>query len=68
MRLNCENLRKARKDSRTGLLGASWAGYSFVATIQVRGKKKHLGSFATAEEAHAAYLEAKRKLHEGCTI
>jgi len=24
--------------------------------------------FPTAEEAHAAYLEAKRRLHAGCTI
>jgi hypothetical protein len=33
----------------------------------IRGLK-HLGTFDTAEEAYAAYVEAKRSLHPGCTI
>ena len=28
----------------------------------------HLGYFATEQEAHAAYVVAKRQHHEGCTI
>lgn len=28
----------------------------------------HLGTFKTPEEARDAYLEAKRRLHEGCAI
>lgn len=34
----------------------------------IDGKLLHLGSFPTPEAAHAAYLEAKRELHEGCMI
>lgn len=30
----------------------------FIAQIMVRGVYRHLGMFATAEEAHAAYLKA----------
>lgn len=32
------------------------------------GKPIHLGCFDTAEEAHAAYIAAKRVLHGGCTV
>jgi hypothetical protein len=38
------------------------------AKIQVGGKTIHLGSFPTPNEAHDAYLTAKRTHHEGCTI
>jgi hypothetical protein len=38
------------------------------AEIKVKYKGIHLGIFDTPEEAHAAYLDAKRKLHDGCTI
>ena len=40
----------------------------FKARITVKGKEILLGRFDTAEEAHAAYLEAKRVHHPGCTI
>jgi len=40
----------------------------FRATIIFHKHKKHLGYFDTAEKAHEAYLEAKRELHEFCTI
>lgn len=35
------------------------------ACISVDGKFKQLGVFKTQEEAHAAYLDAKRKHHQG---
>jgi len=45
-------------------------GYSFhkregkyVAEIQVNCKRKHLGSFENPEDAHQAYVEAKKKYH-----
>lgn len=36
------------------------------AGIRVDGKRTTIGSFATKEEASAAYLRAKRKLHPKC--
>lgn len=68
--MNSQNLRSARKDNKCGMLGVNWhnAAKAWVAQISISGKKKHLGIFLTAEEAHQAYLSAKRKIHEGCTI
>lgn len=67
-KLNNENRRTASTKSRTGLLGAYPFKNRFVAFIGTNGKNKNLGYFDTAEEAHEAYLKAKRKIHEGCTI
>lgn len=65
---NQQNQRRARKDSITGLLGSSPLRGKFQATIKVNGKSRHLGLFITAEGASAAYIEAKRRLHPGCTL
>lgn len=40
----------------------------FSASIRIGGKSVHLGWFNSSEEAGAAYVEAKRKHHAGCTI
>lgn len=68
--VNAQNLRGARKDSSSGILGAHPRKGSspWASSIQVDGKMRHLGVFSTAEEAGAAYLAAKRKLHPGCTL
>jgi hypothetical protein len=67
--VNHENLRCARSDNAHGLLGVSPSkGKRWKTSITVNGKWQHLGTFKTPEEAHAAYLEAKRRLHVGCTI
>ncbi len=66
--VNHENLRSARSDSAHGFLGVSPFFGKWKARITVNGKFQHLGTFSTPEEAHAAYLEAKRRLHVGCTI
>lgn len=66
--VNLQNLRGARSDSATGLLGAWPCVGGFTAQINVNGKRLRLGTFSTAEQAHAAYLDAKRQHHAGCTI
>jgi HNH endonuclease/AP2 domain len=69
--VNTQNLLRARCDNRSGLLGATWHEKTQRWRAQIRVKKSnpiYLGSFRTAEEAHACYLAAKRELHEGCTI
>lgn len=66
--VNQQNQRRANADSKTGLLGASPRGPRFQAAITTQGDRRYLGLFDTAEEAHQAYLTAKRQLHAGCTI
>jgi hypothetical protein len=39
-----------------------------VASIRVLKKQIYLGTYDTPELAHAAYLDAKRKMHVGSTI
>lgn len=68
---NLENIHGPKSHNRsTGLLGAyhSPSLGRFVSRIQVKGKSKSLGSFGSAEDAHAAYLSAKRELHAGDTL
>lgn len=67
---NQQNQRRAQRGTRSGLLGASWCEreQKFTAQIKVRGVRHSLGQYNTAEEAHSAYVAAKRCLHEGCTI
>jgi hypothetical protein len=67
---NMENQREARADSCSGLMGVRLhhRGHCWEARIKVKGRSRRLGSFASAELAHAAYLAAKRVAHAGCTI
>ena len=66
---NTQNARHARRNNKTKMLGVIATPWkSFKAEIKVNGKNNYLGTFATAEEAHAAYLSAKRLLHPTCTI
>lgn len=68
--LNLENLRTPQKNSSSGLLGVHWSKQDgkWRAEIGSNRKKTHLGTFASPEMAHSAYLEAKRAMHKGCTI
>lgn len=66
--INCQNKRSALPTSKTGLLGVVKRGNRYQANIHANRKKKFLGSFDTPEEAHAAYVQAKRSMHEGCTL
>ena len=65
---NQQNQRRARSDSTTGLLGVSPEKNGFKARIRVDRKTRYLGHFGTPEQAHAAYLDAKRQLHPMGTL
>lgn len=67
--VNMQNIKRAPRNSSNGILGASPHGKSgFCARIRIQGKTRYLGTFGSAEEAHQAYLRAKRELHAGCTL
>jgi hypothetical protein len=70
--INHQNLRGPMASNRgSGILGVYPANKCvdrWQSRIRVNGKPVHLGTFATKEQAHAAYVTAKRKFHEGCTI
>jgi len=66
--MNLQNQRRAQRGTRSGLLGAYPNGRKWRAAIQTNGVYRTLGNFDTAEEAHAAYLAAKRTEHATCTI
>lgn len=71
-RVNQENRHRAGKNNKSGLLGVSPNGNRWSATINTSegGVRKHhyLGTFDTPEQAHQVYVDAKRRLHEGCTL
>lgn len=68
---NMQNHRSARSDSTAGLAGVSRRKRQknpWYAQIRLNGKKMYLGAFATKEDAHEAYLQAKRVVHPFCTV
>lgn len=52
---------KLSKRNTTGMKGVSRFRSGYIARIQVNRIAKHLGVFATVEEAHAAYMDAAVK-------
>lgn len=46
--------------SKSGYIGVSSQGDKFIASISIDGKSKRLGTFDTAKEAGAAYMEAAK--------
>jgi len=65
---NMQNERRARFNSKTGVLGVTLCHGKPQASLYANGTKRYLGQFRTVSEAHQAYLTAKRQLHSGCTI
>ena len=65
---NQENIRRPTSRNRLGVLGVSKNKDRYSASIKTHGAVRHLGSYKTAEDAHEAYLQAKRSLHAGCTL
>jgi hypothetical protein len=69
-KINAQNVRVAGSHNVSGWLGVgSQKGTGkFTAQVSVGRRTIYLGTFETAQEAQDAYFEAKRKLHEGCTL
>lgn len=67
---NNQNRLKPQRNNTSGFLGVGWNKQNkrWKAQITVDNQTKHLGHYDTPEEAHEAYLAAKRKYHKGCTI
>lgn len=68
---NMQNIRVAQRNNKIKLLGVTHSHNRvnpFRATICLNRKCRHLGYFATKEEAHSAYLKAKSELHPFSTI
>lgn len=63
---NGQNLRNAMGHNKSGLLGAHFdsASKRWRAVIYKNGRRYDLGSFDDNESAHAAYMEAKKAIHE----
>lgn len=65
---NAQNQRLPSKNNTSGYLGVSMNGKSYIAQITVNGKGVLIGRYKYAKNASKAYINAKRKLHQTCTI
>lgn len=66
--VNLQNVRRKRVDSLNSYAGIYRKGKKFGAHIYLNRVRINLGLFLTEVDAYAAYLKAKRELHEGCSI
>ena len=70
--VNQQNLKRAKSHNPHKLLGVRFdkrtSKNPWVTRIVTNKKVVHLGCFSSAEEAHQAYLTAKRQHHEGNTL
>lgn len=66
--VNMQNVLAPRRHNKSGFLGVSKHKNKWRAGVMLNGKRHHVGSYDSPEDAHEAYLEAKRILHKGCTI
>lgn len=71
--INAQNMRRPHARNSSGLLGVSRTSVNktnpWVAQIKPAGGDTiNLGYFKTPEDAHAAYLQAKREMHRGGTL
>lgn len=67
---NQQNRHGAYRNNQSGFLGVHWSKHAkrWTSHIRINGKATGLGYFDTPEDAHAAYLQAKREHHPGNTI
>lgn len=65
--INSQNKKPAMPNSKSGVLGVfSDADAKFwAAQIRFKGRTVRVGGFSSIEDAHAMYLDLKRRLHDG---
>lgn len=74
VQINVQNQREPHKNNKSGLLGVSWdkkfSKWRAQITITKDGRTRslNLGRYSTKEQAHSAYLNKKREIHEGNTL
>lgn len=66
--VNTQNIRRATKANKLGVLGVVQRAAGFEANIKSDGRVTYLGAYRDPSDAHAAYVAAKRRIHEGCTL
>lgn len=66
--VNAQNQRTAHSNNLLGVQGVRRFKNKFKSRISFQGRRLELGTYATAEEAYAAYVKAKRVLHPGNTL
>ena len=66
--LNMQNVKCARRNSKTGVLGVVIKRGVPYAQISINGRTRTLGRHPSIEAAHAAYIKAKRENHPGNTL
>jgi hypothetical protein len=66
-RVNSQNRKGPRQGKQLPLMGVRKAtiGRQFTASINVGGRVIWLGGYDTPEAAHAAYMAAKKEMHQG---
>lgn len=63
------HVRPTKRNRNSGVLGVTPCKEKWRAAITIGKRRIHVGVFATKEEAHEAYVKAKRILHAGgCTL
>ncbi len=65
--VNMQNQHRPHASSKTGILGVSKHKGKFRAMIHKGGKQTYIGSYASADDAKQAYINAKKNMHEGFT-
>lgn len=68
--VNAQNIRKPTSRNTSGYLGVYWSERhgGWMASLGIAGKTKRRGPYKTPERAFDAYVDLKRRHHEGCTL
>lgn len=67
-KVNAQNIRRPKANNKAGAIGVVLDHGRYSARITIDGRCRHIGMFGTLDEAHQAYLNVKRQLHEGNTL